>query len=120
MTTFTIEVRKGADGKEHVTTPGIDWGRPLEILYRTHLKVRVGTQLVLRREGHSSWGGRFSLRDYSRTLYMLVKLSKELVSAESSLNGRAFTRMYATVLEEVEPGRAWRPAVAKLIARATK
>jgi hypothetical protein len=113
--TFTIDI-KG----EVAYTPGVDWGRPLVVVFRSHKAYRTGLKLVLRRQGHSSWAGRFSLRDYVGTLYMVVVLHKEKVSARSSVLGRAFTRTVATVIEAAEPGPAWRPTVARFIALAKK
>lgn len=75
-----------------VRTPGVDWGRPLEILHRHK------NRLVLRRKGHMTWSG-IGSSIYAETLYMLVEL-----------RGGS-----ATVIEEAEPGRKYRPVVANLI-----
>jgi len=75
-----------------VRTPGVDWGRPLKILHRHK------NRLVLRRNGHMTWAS-IGQQTYAETLYMLVEVSRDM----------------ATVIEEVEPGRKYRAAVADLI-----
>lgn len=105
MKHFTCEV----DGNI-VRSPGIDWGRPLEILHQNR------NLLVLRRKGHMTWASLGQQR-YAETLYMFVQLGEERVSARHSVNGKAFTLKFADVLERVEPGTKWRAAVKRLIAR---
>ncbi len=75
-----------------VRTPGVDWGRPLEILHRHK------NRLVLRRKGHMTWAG-IGSTEYAETLYMLVEVKGTT----------------ATVIEEAEPGRKYATAVADLI-----
>jgi len=75
-----------------VRTAGVDWGRPLEILHRHK------NRLVLRRKGHMTWSS-IGQQAYAETLYMLVEVKRGM----------------ARVIEEAEPGRKYRPAVADLI-----
>lgn len=105
---FTAEIRS-----DQLMSHGVDWGRPLEILFRK------GNQLVLRRKGHMTWSGVGMPFNYAETLYMRVELGAENISARDSVNGRAFTRDFAVVLAYQEPGHKWRPVLQKLIADAT-
>lgn len=109
MSLDDFNFRITSDGK--VETHGIDWGRPLVILHRN------ANHVVVRRAGHMTWCGVGSPQYYVETLYMLLKLKNESkVSAEKSLDGRAFTRSWASILKKREPGRKWKPVVTELIA----
>jgi hypothetical protein len=46
-----------------------------------------------------------------------VTISEEAVPARQSLNGKAFTRQYMTILERVSPGRKWREPLKAFIAK---
>ena len=90
-------------------TPGVDFGRPLEILHRKD------NQLVIRCKGSSHWSGIGMPRSYGETEYMRVLLSEETVTAKQSLNGKAYTKQTMTIIERVSPGRKWKFALKTLI-----
>jgi hypothetical protein len=95
-------------------TPGVDFGKSLEVIYRS------GKYLVVRCRGSLGWSGRGMPRTYSPTSYMLLHLRREKVPAKRSLNGKAYTRDYAVQLEEIEPGLEWRGAVLDLVVKCNK
>jgi hypothetical protein len=88
-----------------VRTPGIDFGRPLQILHRGAKRLR-GTELprrvVVRRAGYMAWAGRFSPQEYQPTQYMIIEFLDEKT---------------AHVVEDVEPGRKAKPAIEGLKAK---
>jgi len=103
LDTFNAEL----DGSV-VHSPGIDWGRKLEVLHQK------GKYVVVRRKGHMTWGGNYSPRNYAETLYMLLRLDPQHVTAKESLNGKAYDKTVAAVLRSCEPGKDWRTAVTML------
>jgi hypothetical protein len=103
--TYTCEIAGNV-----VRTPGVDFGRPLEILHRK------GDYLVLRCKGHMTWCSVGEQR-YAETHYDLVQVGKEKISAKRSFTNKAWTREFFEVIERVEPGLKWREALKKLIER---
>ena len=88
-----------------VRTPGIDFGRPLQILHRGTKRIArtdIPRLLVVRRQGHMYWAGRFSPQEYQPTEYMII----EFLDAKT-----------AHVIEQITPGRRPKPAIEALKAK---
>ena len=91
------ETWHAVDREDYLYTPGVDWGRKLEIIFRHK------DQIVVRRKGHRSWSGLGST-EYAETLYMRLRLEMD----------------QATVLESCTPGRRWRDSRMLLIGNARR
>ena len=101
---FTVEF--GPSDRSNVKRPvnrarGVDWGAPMELIHQN------GRFAVVYVRGHSSISTFRNIGGYYPARYRLV----EIEPAEPDCWA------LATVLETVEPGREWRPAQARLIAR---
>jgi hypothetical protein len=92
---FMAEVQ----GNELVS-PGVIWGRPLQIIERN----KHGNHIVVKREGHTAGGGRGAMKVYRKTVYMLVRLGTEHISARESLTNKARDISYGEIVEKVIPG----------------
>lgn len=76
-------------------TPGIDWGRPMQIIHQ------AGDFFVVKRNAHQFFGG-IGLRSFAPTFYALYRL--EIID-------RGFQ---AFEIEKHEPGHYWKPIVKQL------
>ena len=97
---FVAEVR----GNELIS-PGINWGRPLQIIERN----RKHDHLVVKREGHMFGGGGGVAKVYKKTVYMLVRLGTDHISARESLTNKAWDRSYGEIIDKVMPGSKRKP-----------
>lgn len=84
-----------SDGVLH--TPGIDYGRPLEILYSK------GGYYLTRTKGHLTWSGQ-GTQEYYPTHYRIFMV----------LPRKEHQSMYAVEIVEEAPGKKWKPTVEKL------
>lgn len=90
--TTRFGTRAHADG-DVLRTPGVDYGRPLKIIYRN------GNRLVVRRAGCKQWCS-VGQSEYTPTLYILLELRGNMMFE----------------LKQITPGHNWRPALKQLLA----
>ncbi len=116
---FKFQVRYTGTGAvgETLKTPGVDFGKPLEIVYRPPSpKPRVANYMLVRGRGHVAWSGVGST-SYYKTCYMLIKVYQYHCPAKSSLTGEAFDTLMAEEILREEAGRKWKDCVRKLSVR---
>jgi hypothetical protein len=84
--------------KNCLETPGVDWGRPLEIVYQNE------AYFLTKTKGHMTFASRGE-QEYYPTRYRVF----EVVPDKSRRTG-----FYAVELHEMEAGRKWKQVVADL------
>ena len=89
-------------------SPGVDWGAPLRVV------LARGKHLIVHRKGHMAWSGNYQPYKYTGAKYMLLRLDRVHVAAKESLNGHAYDKTTATVLQACVPGRRCDEAVCVL------
>ena len=97
------------DGTDVVQTPGVDFSG------KVRLKFRAGAFAVLHAGGGTHWAG-IGCRYPHPARWWLVRIDHQKV--DRGLDGRPFERERATIIEETEPGLAWRRERERLIVKA--
>ncbi len=94
--------RRADLNREHVYTPGVDWGGPLTIMRRAPRPATAGVLYIIRVPGSKQFASR-GQQTYTGSQYLLVE----------EREGRWYE-----YIEVEEVGREWRKAIDQLVAEA--